>query len=68
MMRKTMRFVVSVATPDLEEFETVCAEAGWAFTDSGERVTTETGLDGEAVVVVEAPIREREKLVTVVGQ
>lgn len=50
---------MNVVMDDLSTLVDACCRAGWQIEDTGERITTEEGLDGEAVVVVTVPA-ERE--------
>jgi hypothetical protein len=40
---------------DIPSFLRAACEAGWSAVDSGRRVTTEDGVDREAVLVVRIP-------------
>ena len=46
-------FRVSMATEDVSEFLGKCRANEWYAVDTGERIMTEEGPDGEAVLLVE---------------
>ena len=48
-------FRVTVAAPDVVAFRAAMARAGYVTQDTGERVTTDDGPEGEAVFVVKVP-------------
>lgn len=51
----TRQIRMSVVLDDLSTLVDVCSQSGWSIEDTGERVTTEEGFDGEAVVVIAVP-------------
>ncbi len=60
-----LRFQLSIPTSDLEDFAACCETAGWKIHDSGERVTTDDGIDGEAVILVETPVPTRPSSIVI---
>ena len=56
-MEVTRKIRMSVVLEDLSTWVDACSEAGWHVEDTGERITTEDAMDGEAVVVVTVPAR-----------
>ena len=53
MNEQSRVFKIAVATGDVEGFLAACEEAQWYAYDTGERVMTEDGPEGEAVLLVE---------------
>jgi len=50
-------FRLTLATTDLAAFQEACDASHWFAMDTGERVLTEDGPDGEAVMLVEPKAR-----------
>lgn len=46
---------VTVRVEDAPAFVRAAMEAGWSAVDSGERITTDDGIDKEAVLLVRIP-------------
>ena len=55
MLQKLAALSVTVRVEDIPSFLRAACEAGWSAVDSGRRVTTEDGVDREAVLVVRIP-------------
>ena len=49
-------FRLSVSITKLEAFREVCEAASWYVVDTGERIMTEDGPDGEAILLVQAAV------------
>lgn len=58
-MQKVNTIRMSVMMEDLGTLVDACCQAGWAIEDTGERITTEECMDGEAVVVIRVPAERR---------
>lgn len=56
MLRKLASLHITVRLEDVASFVSAAADAGWSAVDSGERVTTDEGIDKEAVLVVRIPV------------
>lgn len=50
-------FRLTLATTDLAAFREACHASEWYALDTGERVLTDDGPDGEAVILVEPRAR-----------
>jgi hypothetical protein len=59
VLRKLAALQVTVRVEDVGSFVSAAKEAGWSAVDSGERVTTDDGIDKEAVLVVRIPVEQR---------
>ena len=55
MLQKLAALTVTLRVEDVQAFLRAAGEAGWSAVDSGRRVTTEDGVDREAVVVLRIP-------------
>ncbi|HWG91634.1 MAG TPA: hypothetical protein VNZ52_12365 [Candidatus Thermoplasmatota archaeon] len=50
---------MSVTTDDLTLLVDSCSRVGWHIHDTGERIATDDGPEGEAVVIVRVPAAAR---------
>lgn len=55
MIRKLAAMAVTVRVEDAPAFVRAAQQAGWSAVDSGQRVTTEEGVEKEAVLLVRIP-------------
>lgn len=55
MTRSAPEFRLTVPVGALASFAALCHAAGWAWNDTGERITSDDGWDAEAVVAVAVP-------------
>ena len=55
MLQKLAAMTVTIRVDDIAAFIRAARDAGWQAVDSGERLTTEEGVDKEAVLVVRIP-------------
>lgn len=58
MIQRLASLSVTLRIEDIDAFLGAARAAGWSAVDSGERVTTEDGVDKEAVLYVQIPIVE----------
>lgn len=65
MLRKLASMHVTIRIEDVAAFVRAAAEAGWSAVDSGERVTTDEGVDKEAVLVVRIPVTHKRQRLAV---
>lgn len=56
MLQKLAALQVSVRVEDVPAFVRAAGDAGWSAVDSGRRITTEDGVDREAVILVRIPV------------
>lgn len=56
VLQKLAALTVTVRVEDVTAFLRAAGDAGWSAVDSGVRVTTEDGVDREAVLVVRIPV------------
>lgn len=57
-------FRLSVSTTKLEAFRDACEAASWYVVDTGERIMTDDGPDGEAVLLVQAQVTPSSRAAT----
>lgn len=56
MLQSLAALQVTVRVEDVPALLRAAGEAGWSAVDSGRRITTEDGVDREAVVVLRIPV------------
>lgn len=56
MLQKLAAVQVSIRLEDVQAFIRAAGDAGWSVVDSGRRVTTEEGVDKEAVLLLRIPV------------
>lgn len=56
MLQKLAALQVTVRVEDVPAFVRAAGDAGWSAVDSGMRVTTEDGVDKEAVLLLRIPV------------
>ena len=56
MLQKLAALQVAVRIEDAQAFLRAACEAGWSAVDSGRRVTTEEGVDKEAIILLRIPV------------
>lgn len=58
MLERLAALTVTVRVDDMDAFIRAARAAGWSAVDSGERLTTEEGVDKEGVLVVRIPVAD----------
>lgn len=56
MLQKLAALQVTVRIEDVPAMLRAATEAGWSAVDSGTRITTEDGVDKEAVLLLRIPV------------
>lgn len=56
MLQKLAALQVSVRIEDVPALLRAAGDAGWSAVDSGRRVTTEDGVDKEAILLLRIPV------------
>lgn len=60
LLDKLAALQITVRVEDVRTLVRAASEAGWSAVDSGLRVTTEDGVDREAVVVLRIPVLQED--------
>lgn len=55
MLQRLAALNVTLRIEDVPAFLRAAGEAGWSAVDSGERITTDEGVDIEAVLILRIP-------------
>lgn len=64
LLHKLASLQVTLRVEDVGSFVRACLAAGWSAVDSGERITTDDGVDKEAVLNVRIPVTMDPALAT----
>lgn len=56
MLQRLAAVQVSIRIEDAPAFMRAAGDAGWSAVDSGLRVTTEDGVDKEAIILLRIPV------------
>lgn len=67
LLQKLASLHVTVRVEDITAFLRAACNAGWSAVDSGDRVTTDEGVDKEAVLIVQIPMTQALSDIAAVG-